>query len=171
MTPAWETGNVNVKADPHFKTIVGEALARAAIVEPPVSMEAVAASLGIPVRRYLLPSFFRAALVAEDGMPVVLLNAERSESMQRDALAHVLAHVLLVLDGREYPREYPDHTAAEGLAKELILPTAMVKEQAQLWFNDYRYLARMFAVGESDMLERMQDLGLVRGPQGIMWDY
>jgi hypothetical protein len=39
-----------------------------------------------------------------------------------------------------------------------------------MWFNDYRYLSRLFGVPEGTMLERMRELHLVKN-QGIMWDY
>ena len=47
----------------------------------------------------------------------------------------------------------------------------MVAEQARLWFNDFRYLARLFGVSEEQMLERMREMGLINGPQGVVWDY
>jgi hypothetical protein len=47
----------------------------------------------------------------------------------------------------------------------------MVIEQARLWFNDYRYLARLFGVSEDVMLERMREMGLIRGPEGDVWVY
>ena len=46
----------------------------------------------------------------------------------------------------------------------------MVVEQARKWFNDYRYLARLFGVSESDMMEKMRDLGLIKS-RGVVWDY
>jgi hypothetical protein len=46
----------------------------------------------------------------------------------------------------------------------------MVKEQARKWFNDYRYLARLFGVTEGEMLSKMRMLGLIKS-HGIMWDY
>ena len=50
------------------------------------------------------------------------------------------------------------------------MPTSLVMEQARLWFNDFRYMSRLFGVTEGAMLERMRELRLVRN-QGIMWDY
>jgi Zn-dependent peptidase ImmA (M78 family) len=135
-----------------------------------VSVEALIESLAIPVRTVSLPLFFTAALVNEDGLPVIILNWAKSEPERRSALAHVIGHVLLVMHGdNSYPREAPEHGEADLVARELMLPTAMVIEQARLWFNDYRYLARLFGVSEDVMLERMREMGLVRGPEGDVW--
>ena len=81
--------------------------------------------------------------------------------------------MLLVLhgDGETYPREQGDHKGADLVANELMLPTQMVTDQAKLWFNDFRYLARLFGVSEEQMLDRMRQMGLISGPQGAVWDY
>jgi Zn-dependent peptidase ImmA (M78 family) len=119
-----------------------------------------------------LPAFFTSALVAEDGLPVMIVNWAKSELERRTAVAHMLGHVLLVMNGDEaYPRRDPDHRDADSVARELVLPTAMVVDQARLWFNDYRYLARLFGVAEPVMLERMKDMGIIKGPDGLIWDY
>ena len=51
------------------------------------------------------------------------------------------------------------------------MPTRLVIEQSQLWFNDYRYMSRLFGVDEHAMINRMRELGVSLGPQGAMWDY
>jgi hypothetical protein len=51
------------------------------------------------------------------------------------------------------------------------MPTRLVIEQAQVWFNDYRYVSRLFGVDEHAMINRMRELGISLGPQGAMWDY
>jgi hypothetical protein len=50
------------------------------------------------------------------------------------------------------------------------MPEYLVREQAGKWFNDYRYLARLFGVSESDMMAKMRDLGLMKA-HGMSWDY
>jgi Zn-dependent peptidase ImmA (M78 family) len=128
--------------------------------------------MGIPIRYVSLPPFFTSALLSEDGLPVMVVNWAKSEQERRDALAHMLGHVLVVLQGDAgYPRTDADHGEADQVATELVLPEAMVIEQGRLWFNDYRYLSRLFAVDEAAMLERMRDMGLIKGPEGVFWDY
>jgi Zn-dependent peptidase ImmA (M78 family) len=137
-----------------------------------VPVEDIVARLGIPIRYVNLPQFFTSALVSEDGMPVMIVNWAKSDLERRTALAHMLGHILILMAGDEqYPRDNADHRDADMVARELVLPTSMVIEQARLWFNDYRYLARLFGVTEAAMLERMRDMGLIKGPDGLMWDY
>jgi Zn-dependent peptidase ImmA (M78 family) len=163
---------VALRTEAYFRAVAAEALERAGCVEPPVSVESIAGSLGIPVRYVNLPAFFTSALVSEDGLPVMVVNWAKPELDRRSAVAHMLGHVLLVLDGdKGYPRQEPDHRDADSIARELVLPTSMVVDQARLWFNDYRYLARLFGVAEVTMLERMKEMGLIKGPDGVLWDY
>jgi Zn-dependent peptidase ImmA (M78 family) len=103
----------------------------------------------------------------------MLVNYARAEHERQTALAHMLGHVLLLLDDSEigFPRASEDHSEADHVAHELMMPSVMLVEQSRLWFNDYRYLARLFGVGEGAMLERMRELGIVNDQQSIRWDY
>lgn len=161
------------KSDAYFRQLAAAALRSAGIDDPPVPVEVVAMKLGIPVRIVNLPAFFQGATINEDGMPVLLVNGVRDEMGRRRTIAHMLGHVLIVLDDPDigFPRGAGDHRPADIVADELIMPGHLVTDQAQKWFNDYRYLARLFGVGETEMEQKMRDLGLIRGPQGIMWDY
>lgn len=153
--------------------MAADALTALGVTEPPVPVDALVASFGIPVRGVSLPQFFTAATVYEDGLPVMIVNLAKPEYDRRRALAHMLAHVLLVLkeDGHGYPRDAGGHEEADMVAREIMTPSMMVIDQARLWFNDHRYLARLFGVEETEMLERMQQLGIIRAQQGIMWDF
>lgn len=164
---------MSLRTETYFRAIADDALTRAGVSEPPVPVDALAAALGIPVRPVNLPPFFTGATVYEDGLPVMILNWAKSEYERRRCMAHMLGHVLLVLNGEvdAYPREAAIHQDADRVARELMLPGGMVIEQARLWFNDHRYLARLFGVEEQEMVDRMQDLGLIKGPVGVMWDY
>jgi Zn-dependent peptidase ImmA (M78 family) len=143
------------------------------VSEPPVPVDALASSLGIPVRPVNLPQFFVGATVYEDGLPIMILNWAKPESERRRCLAHMLGHVLLVLGDSTatYPRATGPHAEADLVAREIMLPAAMVVDQARLWFNDHRYLARLFGVDEAEMVERMRELGLIKGPSAVVWDY
>lgn len=163
---------MTAKTDAYLRGLAQDALQQAAVVEPPVPVDSVALALGVPVRLVRLPSFFHGSVVNEDGMPVVLLNAERPEHQQRAALAHLVGHILLVMAGESYPRNgIPRHERADAVGREVLLPADIVAEQAALWFNDHRYLARLFGVSERDMLDRMRELGLVRQDERVLWDY
>lgn len=160
-------------SDTHYRRIAAGALERASISEPPVPLEELARRLGVPVRMAHLPAFFSGAIIAEDGMPVALLNSAIGEGARRRTLAHLLGHVVVVLvDPSEgYPRNGTKaHREAEAAASELLLPERLVREQAQKWFNDHRYLARLFGVSEGEMKQRMRDLGIIKA-RGVVWDY
>ena len=157
----------------YYRRIAEKALAVAGVAEPPVPIADIVASLGIPIVPVNLPQFFSAAIISEDGVPVIVSNFAKPEHERRRALAHLLGHVLLLQEDFQsgYPRQTTNHQEADIIAHELTMPMLMVIEQSRLWFNDYRYLARLFAVGEGAMLERMRELGIVENQQPVRWDY
>ena len=162
-----------LRTDAYYRQLVENELRAAGILEPPVSLEAVAAHLGVPIRALALPPWFTAALIYEDGLPAILLNASRPIAFRQQALGHVIGHMLVLLDDptASYPRDRePDHHVADQLALEFQTPGFMVRDQAQKWFNDYRYLAGLFGVPESRMFEAMRDLGLIKS-RGVIWEY
>lgn len=164
---------MTLKTDAYYRDLVADILTRAGIDEPPVNLERVAESLHVPIRLVRLPAFFHGALLAEGGLPVIMLNVSPTDEQRKIALAHVLAHLILVVSDPEegYPRDTRhEHVEADKVAQELILPYRMVIEQSQLWFNDYRYLARLFGVDEQAILGRMREAGIMLNA-GIMWDY
>ncbi len=162
-----------LRTEAYYRGVAAAAIRAVGCEEPPVPLENILAALGIPLRLVNLPDFFTAATVYEDGLPVMVLNWAKSEAQRTNALAHMIGHVLLVMegDGNAFARESMDHGDADLVARELVLPMQMVIDQARLWFNDYRYLARLFGVDEEIMLGRMQDMGLIRGPEGMSWNY
>jgi Zn-dependent peptidase ImmA (M78 family) len=162
-----------LKTDAYYRGLAAKALADSGCSEPPIPVEAIVSSYGIPIRSVSLPQFFTAATVYEDGLPVMVVNWAKTEFERRAAMAHMLGHILLVLDDPSsgYARAAYDHDDADIVARELVMPIEMVIEQARLWFNDYRYLARLFGVSEEDMMARMRGLGLIKGPDGVVWDY
>jgi Zn-dependent peptidase ImmA (M78 family) len=163
---------LSLRTEAYYRQVAENALRDLGIAEPPISIGDLVASLFIPVRPVNLPAFFTAATIYEDGLPVFVVNFAKAEIERRRALAHMLGHILLLLaDGENaFPRADPDHHDADLVARELIMPTALVLEQARMWFNDYRYLARLFGVTEGVMLDRMRELGLIKD-RGIVWDF
>lgn len=164
---------MSLHSDAYYRTLAEDAVRKTGIEEPPVPIDDVAASMGVPVTRLELPLWFTAALIYEDGMPAVLLNTTKEPATQRAGLGHVLGHLLILLGdaGENYPKNSVfDHHEADVIAEELEIPEFMVRDQAQKWFNDYRYLARLFGVTEKRMLDRMQQMGIIKN-RGIIWDY
>jgi len=164
---------VPLLSEQYYRRLVEDELRKAQFVEPPVSTESVAAHLGVPIRAFALPLWFTAALIYEDGLPAILLNSARPAAVQREGLGHLLGHILMVMDSPQarYPRDSEEtHPAADFISSELETPAFMVKDQAQKWFNDYRYLAGLFGVTELRMFEAMRDLGLIKS-KGVVWEY
>ena len=162
-----------LRSDAYYRGLVEAEVRAAGYTEPPVSLSRVAAHLGVPVRTLSLPPWFTAAHVYEDGLPAILLNPKRPDDVRRAALGHLLGHLLIVIDdaAATYPRgTRHDHHEADIMAEEFEMPGFLVRDQAQKWFNDYRYLAGLFGVTEDRMFIRMQDLGLIKS-RGIIWDY
>jgi Zn-dependent peptidase ImmA (M78 family) len=159
--------------DAYYRSLAEDVVRRVGIEEPPVPIDDIAVFLGVPVMSLELPLWFTAALIYEDGMPSVLLNSTKEPVTQRAGLGHVLGHLLILLaDVAEvYPKGSTyNHHEADIIAEELEIPEFMVRDQAQKWFNDYRYLARLFGVTEKRMLDRMQQMGIIKN-RGIIWDY
>jgi hypothetical protein len=167
-----EGGSVPLKSYSHYRELAERTLRDAGVVEPPVDLAPVLSRLGLPVVPARLPAWFKGALIYEDGMPVILLNETIGEEARRDATAHLISHLLVRLEDSAvpYPRSHPDHRVADVMRDEFRLPRYLVTEQARRWFNDYRYLARLFAVSEGEMLSRMRELGLVKHA-GVFWEY
>jgi Zn-dependent peptidase ImmA (M78 family) len=162
-----------LRTDAYYKQLADDAIAKTGVSEPPIPVTSLADRYGIPVRRVEFPDFFSGAIVNEDGLPVILLNDRKDEDAQRATLAHLVGHVLIVLGdpGVGYPRNTKmEHTDANLVADELVMPSSMVSDQAAKWFNDHRYLARLFGVEESEMMRKMMELGIIK-QHGIMWDY
>jgi Zn-dependent peptidase ImmA (M78 family) len=164
---------VTVRNDAYYRQLVEDELRAAGVSEPPIALETVASHLGIPIRTLSLPPWFNAALIYEDGLPAILLNSSRPIGVRQLGLGHVLGHVLAVIDdpGESYPRDRErDHRVADLMAAEFTTPGFIVRDQAQKWFNDYRYLAGLFGVPEARMFEAMRDLGIIKS-RGVIWDY
>lgn len=168
-----QKGLVGFREPAYYRRLVENELRAAGFLEPPVDIAAVAGHLGVPVRELALPLWFTAALIYEDGMPAILLNSARPSAVRKAGLAHLLGHMLIVIDdpNARYPRDTEStHAEADTMALEFETPEFMVRDQAQKWFNDYRYLAGLFGVEEVRMFEAMRDLGLIKS-KGVIWEY
>jgi Zn-dependent peptidase ImmA (M78 family) len=164
---------VALRDNAYFRRLVEDELRSAGFLEPPVAIESIAAHLGVPIRLVALPLWFTAALIYEDGLPTILLNSERPAEIRRAGLGHLLGHILVVMSdsSAHYPRDtVTEHAEADFISAELETPEFMVRDQAQKWFNDYRYLAGLFGVTEVRMFEAMRDLGIIKS-KGVLWEY
>lgn len=162
-----------LRTDAYYRKLAEDALRGAGITEPPVPVEDLVRSYGIPVRGVAWPTFFRGAIISEDGLPVILINTAIEEHVRRKAIAHMVGHAVVVLndpDGGYLRDAEAKHLDADTVGDELLTPRFMIIDQAQKWFNDYRYLARLFGVTEQEMMQKMVDMGIIK-QRGIVWDY
>jgi Zn-dependent peptidase ImmA (M78 family) len=164
---------METKREMYYRALAERAIRDAGISEPPIAPAEIARNLGVPIISAALPSWSVGALIAEDGMPAILINAGSEPFAKRAGIAHFLGHLLVLIDdpGATYPRNREvAHESAGAVADELELPGFMVRDQALKWFNDYRYLAGLFGVTEKRMVARMETLGLMQ-KRGVLWDY
>jgi len=143
-----------------------ELLEKIEVEGPPVDVKLIAEKLGIEIVEMTLPTWFFGTLLNIKGSYYVVINRLMPETRKKFTLAHEIAHYALHGDKLCYmkncKRDY-FHREADAFAAELCMPSAMVKKEARNWFNDYKFLARIFEVSEVAMVRKMQELGLIKG--------
>ena len=118
-----------------------------------------------------------AAAFSVEGTPFVFVNAARPVVLQRFALAHAFAHVVLghgdVVDHRvDWSRNVPPEAAANDFAEELLAPVRAV----QRWYerrptprwtgsHDLLELANAFGISAWSALYRSRAAGRLQGKQ------
>ncbi|MGE5228526.1 MAG: ImmA/IrrE family metallo-endopeptidase, partial [Deltaproteobacteria bacterium] len=118
-----------------------------------------------------------AAAFRDDGVPFIFVNAARPVVLQRFALVHAFAHLVLghgdVVDHRiEWSRNVPPEAAANDFAEELLAPVRAV----QRWYerrgsphrtgvDDLLDLGNAFGVSAWAALYRSRAAGRVQGKQ------
>lgn len=143
-----------------------ELLEKLKVEGPPVDVKLIAQKLGIEVVEMTLPTWFFGTLLNIKGSYYIVVNRLMPETRKKFTLAHEIAHYALHGEQLCYmkncKRDYY-HREADAFAAELCMPSVMVKREARNWFNDYKFLARIFEVGEVAMVRKMQELGLIKG--------
>lgn len=133
--------------------------------QPPVDLRKIADGLGIELIEMTLPNWFFGVLVNLKGEFYIALNKGMPEHRKNFTIAHEIAHHQLHGTELAYmkncKRDY-FHREADVFAAELCMPTFLVKDEARKWCNDYRWLAQEFAVSETAMVRKMQELGILK---------
>lgn len=134
--------------------------------EPPIDVKHIAQELGIEIVEMTLPTWFFGSLLNIKGSYYIVINRLMPETRKRFTLAHEIAHYALHGDKLCYmknsKRDY-FHREADAFAAELCMPSGLVKQEARKWFNDYKFLAKIFEVSEVAMVRKMQELGIIEG--------
>lgn len=154
-----------IYTDAYYRQQADDLLARFEVDDPPVDVAGLAGHMGIDVVELSLPSWFFGVLMRVEGDPYIVLNKVMPEHRKRFTIGHEIAH--FVLHGQDFAymkncRRDEFHREADVFAAELCMPSALVRREAAKWFNDYRYLSRLFGVSETAMVRRMQELRLLR---------
>ncbi len=119
-----------------------------------------------------------AAAFTEAGVPFIFVNAARPVVLQRFALAHAFAHLVLghgdVVDERvEWSRNVPPEAAANDFAEELLAPVRAVQRWYErkgpaprsLGTDDLLGLANAFGISAWAALYRSRAAGRLHGKQ------
>ena len=132
---------------------------------PPVDQYVLAERLNIEIVEMTLPSWFFGVLVNLKGDFYIALNKGMPEHRKNFTLAHEIAHHQLHGAELAYMKNCKRdffHREADVFAAELCMPTFILKKEALKWCNDYRWLAKMFAVSETAMVRKLQELGILK---------
>lgn len=135
------------------------------IVRPPVPVRKIAEWLGVEIVEMTLPSWFFGVLLNIDDDQYIALNKCMPEHRKNFTIGHEIAHHQIHSGELAYmkncKRDYY-HREADAFAAELCMPTFMVKEEAAKWFNDYRFMAGVFEIGETAMVRKLTELGMLK---------
>jgi Zn-dependent peptidase ImmA (M78 family) len=150
----------------YLRKQAGKLIEESGADSPPINLAGIAGKLGIEIIEMTLPTWFFGTLLNIQGSYYIVVNRLMPETRKRFTLAHEIAHYALHEDKLCYmkncKRDY-FHREADAFAAELCMPSEMVKKEARAWFNDYKFLARIFNVSEVAMVRKMQEIGLIQG--------
>jgi Zn-dependent peptidase ImmA (M78 family) len=156
----------------HHRQRAEDLVRRQGFVEPPVDVRRIAQSLSIEIIEMTLPSWFFGVLVNLENDFYIALNKGMPEHRKNFTIAHEIAHhqlhggELAYMKNRK--RDY-FHREADVFAAELCMPSFMVQAEAQKWANDHRFLAESFAVSETAMIRKMEELGIRKHQARKSW--
>lgn len=152
-------------SDSYYRKQAEDLVQACGVSGPPVDVVAIAAKMGIEIMELSLPSWFFGVLMRVEGDPYIVLNKTMPDHRKRFTIGHELAHYVLHNEAFAYMKNCKRehfHREADIFAAELCMPTFLVAREAEAWFNDYRFLAKMFGVGETAMVRKLQEIGLLR---------
>lgn len=123
-------------------------LAEYGLHSPPISVERVAARLGIQVERTMFGDDVSGVLVIEDGRGVIGVNASHAPARQRFTIAHEIGHYVLHRDelpvfidkqlrqylavfrnGESATGEQHREREANGFAAALLMPAGLLRDE------------------------------------------
>jgi Zn-dependent peptidase ImmA (M78 family)/DNA-binding XRE family transcriptional regulator len=149
-----------------------ELLDELGVTKPPVDVDAVARSCGIPVLPFDFDDALSGLVVEMEEGPVIGVNLHHPPTRQRFSIAHELGHVLLrhidtfhvdlgmaAEDGDPPGYNWRHERAANEFAANLLMPATMIKRAFEKT-SGIAPLARRFEVSELAMGFRLRTLEL-----------
>ena len=146
---------------------------------PPVSVEILAAKLGIEIVERPLGRT-SALLLRKEGRSICIVHQQHSSRRKRFSIAHEIGHFLLhppreaydlfvvARDERSSEGTYIEEIEANSFAAELLMPEEYLRNKARLhlylaadYEEEIKELAGLFEVSYEAMTHRLTDLGLL----------
>lgn len=156
-----------------IRETASELLEQHKFVCPPVKVREIAERLGLEVVEMSLPPWFFGVLMQMEGDRYLVVNRLLSAESKNFTIGHELGHFVMHEDALCYMKNSKRpyfHREADVFAAELCMPAEMVTREAELWNYDHVFLAKRFAVTETAMIRRLEELKLI--PQGYFnWQY
>jgi Zn-dependent peptidase ImmA (M78 family) len=156
---------VAIYSDSYYRKQAEELVRECGVQEAPVDTRSIAEHLGIEIVELTMPTWFFGVLMRVEGEPYIVLNRAMPEHRKRFTIGHEVAHYRLHTGEFAYMKNCKResyHREADIFAAELCMPSYLLRKEAPRWFNDYRYLAKLFGVSETAMVRKLQELGILR---------
>ena len=145
-----------------------ELLEQGAVVAPPVPIKRLAKGCGVLVLEKPLPDALSGLVFEIDDHGIIGVNSKHHPHRRRFTIAHELGHYLLAhhdsihidIEAGHVPTyDWASERAANEFAAQLLMPAAMVTEEARRLRTTAR-LAKRFCVSQEAMGFRLANLGL-----------
>ncbi len=168
-----EESKLTLYSHKYIKEQANQLLKKFNILEPPIDIYKIADELNIEIIEMTMPNWFFGVLMEVKNDFYIILNKMMPESRKIFTLAHEIAHHQIHNDKIAYMKNTKRpyfHTEADVFAAELCMPSELVRKEARNWFNDHKYLAKLFGVSEVAMVRKLEELKLI--PEGRHnWEY
>ncbi len=145
------------------------------VKKPAVDVHLVAQLLGFKIIPHDFPETVSAVIKIKDGVKVIGVNKNHSETRQRFSISHELGHYLSGHDDFSHEKmvvdkekkyldpHYRDEQEADEFAAELLMPEFMLKKDILEDNLDASTLARRYNVSEQAMWIQLINLELTPG--------
>lgn len=130
---------------------VQKLLATVDLDKPPIDLVKIARSLGVPIRREVLPKEVSGFLYRQDGESLIVVNSKQPPKRQRFTIAHEIGHLMLdhkrdeihvdkaflIKFRSDHPSSADDleEIQANAFAAALLMPKSMLQRDLKRYHN------------------------------------